>query len=128
MQQNLNNLLELLSVSIKFRTTPSVVNNKLIVGYNHEVDNPQITVDERSARFTLANDAYRILAGLRSLNLTQGQKEVIIGLKLELMDNFNRLGLMGKLCQGNKFDFSLLPGNSELHNKFQLMWDERALE
>lgn len=122
MQQNLNNLLGLLVTSIKFRSTPITVNNKLIVGYNHEVNNPQIVVDERSARFTLANDAYRILAGLRALDLTQEQKEVIIGLKIELMSNFNKLGLMGKLCQGNKFDFSLLPGDLELHKKFQLMW------
>lgn len=122
MQQNLNNLLGLLVTSIKFRSTPIIVNNKLIVGYNHEVSNPQIVVDERSARFTLANDAYRILAGLRALDLTQEQKEVIIGLKIELMSNFNKLGLMGKLCQGNKFDFSLLPGDLELHKKFQSMW------
>nr|DAG73088.1 MAG TPA: hypothetical protein [Caudoviricetes sp.] len=122
MQQNLNNLLGLLVTSIKFRSTPITVNNKLIVGYNHEVSNPQIVVDERSARFTLANDAYRILAGLRALDLTQEQKEVIIGLKIELMSNFNKLGLMGKLCQGNKFDFSLLPGDLELHKKFQSMW------
>ena len=122
MQQNLNNLLGLLVTSIKFRSTPIIVNNKLIVGYNHEVSNPQIVVDERSARFTLANDAYRILAGLRALDLTQEQKEVIIGLKIELMSNFNKLGLMGKLCQGNKFDFSLLPGDLELHKKFESMW------
>lgn len=126
MQQNLNNLLGLLVTSIKFRSTPITVNNKLIVGYNHEVSNPQIVVDERSARFTLANDAYRILAGLRSLDLTQEQKEVIIGLKIELMGNFNKLGLMGKLCQGNKFDFSLLPGDPELHKKFQSMWGNQS--